>query len=157
MTTTPPNTPDGLATPAQIEALADQLSACADAIHARVIKAIAVYKGGPVPEQEQNTARALIDDELLLRQRADGLYADAATLVVKSLGKPQQHVLQLTADAAEKIAKINHLAQVASLVGSLLSFAGAVATRQPLVIVKALDNVRKHIKVMQPPAPPTPA
>ena len=157
MTTTPPKTPDGLATAAEIEALADQFTACADAIHARVVKAVTAYKGGPVPEAEQSAARALINDELLLRQRAEGLYADAATLVVKSLGKSQLHVMQLTADAAEKIRTITHIALVTSLVGSLLSFAGAVGTGQVLVIGKALDNVRKHIKVMQPPAPATPA
>ena len=51
---------------------------------------IRAYDGGPVPDKVQATARALLEDELLLRQRANGLYADAATFIVKSLGKSQQ-------------------------------------------------------------------
>ncbi|MDQ2989644.1 MAG: hypothetical protein M3R60_11150, partial [Pseudomonadota bacterium] len=109
--------PNGLASVPQIEALADQLSACADEIHARVMKDIKAHSGGPFSDAEQATARALLDDELLLRQRANSLYADAATYVVKTLGKPQAHVMQLTADAAEKIRKIAMIGDVVGLVG----------------------------------------
>src|SRR5213595_396853 len=97
---------NGLATVEQIEALADQLSACADEIHARVMKDIKAHKGGDISEAEQTVARALLDDEVVLRQRANGLYADAATYVVKALGKPQQHVLELTAAATGQAAPI---------------------------------------------------
>jgi hypothetical protein len=148
---------NGLASVPQIEALADQLSACADQIHARVMKDIKSHNGGPFSDAEQAIARALLDDEVLLRQRANSLYADAATCVVKTLGKPQQHVLELTAAAAEKIRKITMLGNVVGLVGGLLSLAGAVATGQAVPILAALAKIQAQVKLVQlvlPPKPP---
>ena len=90
---------NGLSDAAQIEALADQLCACADEIHKRVMKDLNAHNGGPISETEQTIARALLEDEILLRLRAGGLYADAATHTVKSLGHSQQQIVELTADA----------------------------------------------------------
>jgi len=140
---------NGLATVPQIEALADQLSVCADQIHARVMKDIKAHNGGPVGDAEQATARALLDDELLLRQRANSLYADAATYVVKTLGKPQQHVMELTAAAGKKIRRITMIGDVVGLVGGLLALAGAAATGQPVPILAALDKIRNQVKAVQ--------
>ena len=147
---------DGLATVPQIEALADQLSACADQIHARVMKDIKAHNGGPVSDAEQATARALLDNELLLRQRANSLYADAATFVVKTLGRPQQHVMELTAAAAEKIRRITMIGDVVGLVAGLLALAGAAATGQPLPILAALDKIRSQVKAVQADMPKKP-
>jgi hypothetical protein len=151
---------NGLASVAQIEALADELSACADQIHARVMKDIKSHDG-PFTDAEQATARALLDDEVLLRQRANSLYADAATYVVKSLGKSQQHVLELTAAAAEKIRKIAKIGDAIGLVGGLLSLAGAVATGQVAPILVALAKIHTQVKAVQAEVPkkppPTPA
>jgi hypothetical protein len=151
---------NGLASVSQIEALADQLSACADELHARVMKDIKAHNGGPFSDAEQATARALLDDEVLLRQRANSLYADAATYVVKTLGEPQKHVLQLTADAAEKIRKIAMIGDVVGLVGGLLALAGAAATGQAAPILVALKKIRDQLKAVKadlpkPPAAPT--
>ncbi len=140
------NNANGLASVAQIEALADQLSAVADEIHKRVMKDINGHNGGPVSEAEQTIARALLDDEQLLRQRANGLYADAAKYTVSALGQSQQTIVKLTADAAEKIAKIAKIANAASLVGGLLLLAGAVATGQAAPIVAAIEKVSKLVK-----------
>jgi hypothetical protein len=149
---------NGLSNVPEIEALADQLSLCADQIHARVMKDIKAHNGGPVSDAEQATARALLDDEVLLRQRANSLYADAATYVVKTLGKPQQHVLELTAAAAEKIRKITLIGDVVGLVGGLLSLAGAAATGQAAPILAALDKIRLQVQAVQASMPPkTPA
>ena len=137
----------GLASVAQIEALADQLSACADEIHRRVMKDIHGHNGGPVSEVEQAIARGLLEDEILLRQRADGLYADAATLTVKALGQSQQQIATLTADAAEKIRTITKIASAVGIVGGLLMLAGAVATGQAAPIVVAIERVSKQIKL----------
>jgi hypothetical protein len=137
---------NGLSTAAQIEALADQLSAIADEIHARVMKDIKDHKGGPIGEAEQAIARGLLEDEVLLRQRAGGLYADAATYVVQSLGKSQQQIVKLTVDAAEKIRKISRIADVTGLVGGVLMLAGAAATGQPAAIVVAIERVSKQVK-----------
>lgn len=151
-----PNEINGLATVPQVEALADQLSACADELHARVMKSIKSHEGD-FNDAEQATVRALLDDELLLRQRANSLYTDAATYVVKTLGQPQQHVMQLTADAAEKIRKIAMIGDVVGLVGGLLSLAGAAATGQAAPILVALEKIGKQIKAVQADAPKKPA
>jgi hypothetical protein len=147
---------NGLASVAQIEALADELSACADQIHARVMKDIKSHNGRPISDADQATARALLDDEVLLRQRANSLYADAATYVVKTLGKPQQHVLELTAAAAEKIRKIVMIGDVVGLVGGLLSLAGAVATGQVAPILVALAKIQTQVKAVQAAMPKKP-
>ncbi len=146
---------NGLASVAQIEALADQLSACADQIHARVMKDIKSHRG-PFSDAEQATARALLDDEVLLRQRANSLYADAATYLVKTLGKPQAQVIELTAAAAEKIRKIAMIGDAVGLVGGLLSLAGAAATGQAAPILAALDKIRTQIKALRADMPKEP-
>jgi hypothetical protein len=136
----------GLASVPQIVELADQLSACADQLHERIMRDIRAYDGGPVPDKVQATARALLEDELLLRQRANGLYADAATFIVKSLGKSQQGIVALTSEAAEKIRKIALIGDVTGLVGGLLLLAGAAVSGQPAAIITALDKINTQLK-----------
>ena len=142
-----------LSSVADIEALADALSRSADEIHKRVMAEIRKHQGGPVSEADQSLARALLEDEVLLRQRANALYADAATHVVKSLAASQAQVMQLTADAVEKIRKISRIADVASLVGGLLTLAGAAATGQAAPIIVAIERVSKQIKKIDASAP----
>ncbi len=137
---------NGLSSVAQIEALADQLSAIADELHARVMKDIKEHHGTPISEAEQALLRALLDDEAVLRQRAGGLYADAATYVVQSLGPSQQTIIKLTAEAAEKIRKRSRIADVSGLVGGVLMLAGAAVTGQPAAIVVAIERVSKQVK-----------
>lgn len=139
---------DGLASVPHIIELADQLTACADGLHERILGDIRAYDGGPVPDKVQATARKLLEDELLLRQRANGLYADAATFIVKSLGKSQQGIVALTAEAAEKIRKIALVGDVTGLVGSLLLLAGSAATGQVGGIITALDKINTQLKAI---------
>lgn len=139
---------DGLSSVAEIEALADHLTACADNLHERIMNDLARYEGKPVPPRQQAITRALFDDEQVLRQQANGLYADATTIVVKGLGKSQQQVVELTVAAAEKIRKITLLGDVAGLVGGLLKLAGAAATGQAAPIVLALEKIRKQMKAI---------
>lgn len=148
---------DALSSPDKIAELADQLSRCADEIHERVMKEIRSYGGGPVPEKVQDSARALFDDEVLLRQRANSLYADAAAFIVKGLGKPQANLVKLTADAAEKIRKIGVIGEVTGLVGGLLALAGAAATGQPVTILAAIEKIDKHRKALDALKPKPPA
>jgi hypothetical protein len=150
----PPAEQGGLANVNQVVELADQLSACADQIHERVMRDIKAYGGQPVPDAVQAAARKLLDDELVLRQRANGLYADAATYIVKSLGKPQAHLVTLTADAAEKIRKIGMIGEVTSLVAGLLALAGAAATGQAAPILLAVEKIRKQIVAIEALKPP---
>jgi hypothetical protein len=148
----------GLSTVAEIEALADGLCACADQLHARIMKDIKSHQGD-FSDAEQATFRALNDDEQLLRQRADSLYAEAAKLVVKGLPEAQAHIIALTAAAAEKIRKIGMVGETLGLVGGLLSLAGSVATGNLGGIVTAFGQVRTHLAGVEalrpkPAAPP---
>lgn len=139
--------PDGLSNKSEVEALADQLTAFANALHARIkrdVKAGAALPDGPARAQALAAAQALLDDEQLLRQRANSLYADAASTVVRGLGVSQQHLLALAADASEKIRKINLVGNVAGLVAGMLALAGGVASGQPTAILAALDTIRKQ-------------
>jgi hypothetical protein len=164
-TTTPQKqTPaEALSTAKQVEELADQLSACADSIHERVMRDIhrsQEQHHGEVPEAEQSAARALLDAEIELRQRANRLYADAAACVVTSLGQPQQHLIKLTTDAAGKIKTITRLGDGISLVARLLGLAAAAATGHGLPILAAVGLLQTQLDVIAlheaPPAPVVP-
>jgi hypothetical protein len=157
---TPPTPPEALATAHQVEELADRLSACADSIHERVMRDIRRHEGDDVPASEQTAARALLDAEIELRQHANRLYADAAACIVSSLGQPQQHLVALTLEAADKIARIVHIGDGISLVARLLGLAAAAATGQvsailaSLQLLKAqLDTIAADNAALTPPAP----
>jgi hypothetical protein len=136
-----PSSGAGLSTPAEVAQLGDQLTACADALHERIMREVRSYKGGPVPLAAQEAARKLLDDEQVLRQRANAMYLEAATLVVHSLGQSQQHLIKLTADAGEKIKHLVKLVDTAGMVGRLLELSGAALTGNPVVIMRALEDM----------------
>lgn len=157
---TPPTPPQALATAQQVEELADRLSACADKVHERVMRDIRRHDGDDVPASEQAAARALLDAEIELRQHANRLYADAAACIVTSLGQPQQHLVALTLEAADKIARIVHIGDGISLVARLLGLAAAVGTGQVPAILGALqllkvqlDTIAVDNAALTPPAP----
>jgi hypothetical protein len=146
-----PTPAEALSTAKQVEELADKLSACADSIHERVMRDIRRSQEqhhGEVPESEQSVARALLDAEVELRQRADRLYADAAACVVSSLGRSQQHLVALTLDAAKKIQNIVRIGDGITLVARLLGLAAAAATGQVLPILAALDQLKTQLDVV---------
>lgn len=142
-----------LSTAAQVEALADQLSVCADELHARIMQDIRARRDVPATDPEQALARAMLEEEVQLRQRANGLYAEAAAYVVASLSTSQAQLMQLTADAAEKIRKIGRIRDAAGLVGGLLMLAGAAASGQPAPIVAAVERLGTSIKKIKASAP----
>jgi hypothetical protein len=147
-----------LADVAGIVELADQLSACADQLHARILRDIGAWQGQAVPEPVQAAARALLENEIELRQRANGLYADAATHVVQGLGKSQRTLVGLTTAAAEKIRKIALLGDVTGLVAGLLQLAGAAASGQALPVLAALETIQTQLRgIEQHRAPARPA
>lgn len=147
-----PQTPaQALSTARQVEELADRLSACADSIHERVMRDIRRAQEqhhGEVPESEQSVARALLDAEIELRQRANRLYADAAACVVAPLGQSQAHLVALTTDAADKIRKITRIGDGITLVARLLGLAAAAATGQVLPILAAVDQLKTQLDVV---------
>lgn len=147
---------DGLSSPPQVVELADRLTAIADRLHERIMEEIRRYDGAAVPHQVQSAMRALFDDETLLRQRANALYADAAAHIVEHLGQPQARLVALTADAAEKIRRIAVIGEATSIVGGVLALAGAIASGQATPIVAALEKIRLHASALDA-LPPPPA
>jgi hypothetical protein len=143
----------------QVIELADGLSTIADRLHERIMREIRSYDGRSVPDKVQDTMRQLFDDEMVLRQRANSLYADAAAYVIQGLGQPQSKLVELTADAAEKIRRIGVIGEVTGLVGGLLSLAGAVASGQPTPVALALEKIHYHATALEvlSPTPPTAA
>jgi len=156
-TALPPAPAEALASARQVEELADRLSECADSIHERVMRDIRRHQGGPVPEWEQTAARALLEAELELRQRANRLYADAATCIVSSLGRPQAQLVKLTADAAGKIRHITRIGDGITLVARLLGLAAAAASGEAGMILVAIDRLKVQLDVVTTPVPPATA
>jgi len=159
-TPTPPPAPgkppapapaEALATAKQVEELADRLSACADSIHERVMRDIhhsQEQHHGEVPEADQAVARALLDAEVELRQRANRLYAEAAACIAGPLGQSQQHLIALTLEAAEKIKRITRIGDGITLVARLLGLAAAATTGQALPILGAIDQLKTQLDVI---------
>lgn len=139
---------DGLSTVEEVEALAGQLSLIADELHRRIMKEIQQDRSKLPSATGQAALRALFDHELVLRQRANGLYADAASLIVTSLGKPQRQLAELTAAAAEKIRKITVIKDMTGLVAGVLALAGAAATGQPAPIILALEKIKNQVEAL---------
>lgn len=149
----------GLSSMQQVVELADGLSTIADRLHERILREIRSYDDRGVPVPVQDAMRRLLDDEMVLRQRANTLYADAAAFVIQGLGQPQSRLNALTAAAAEKIRRIGVIGEVTGLVGGLLSLAGAVAAGQPTPIVLAIEKIQLHSTTLDAltPTPPTAA
>lgn len=141
-----------------IEALADSLSASADALHARLMRAIrqrpattdatdATDPGQPAePAITQAAAQALFENEVILRQRANGLYLEAATLAAAGLGGLQQQLLDVAAQAQEKIRKIDRIKDLIALTGELLSLAAAVASGAPERLVAPYEKLKVRVE-----------
>ena len=129
-----------LANQKQVEALADNLTGCADSIHDRLMKAI------KNKEINQNTAQLIFQDEASLRQRANGLYIDAANCVVKGLAGSQKNIIDLVDTAKEKIKKIKKIANFVDLIADLLMLAAAAYAAKPALILAALKEVKEDVE-----------
>ena len=147
----------GLSSMQHVVELADGLSTIADRLHERILGEIRSYDGRGVPSHVQDAMRRLLDDEMVLRQRANTLYADAAAFVIQGLDQPQSRLVALTAEAAEKIRRIGVIGQVTGLVGGLLSLAGAVASGRPTPVALALEKIHLHSTALDAltPTPPS--
>jgi hypothetical protein len=126
-----------LSTPDEIEALAMQLTAAADAIHTR-----ALQDGSG----DQAAVRALFDEELILRQYANSMLADAAAMVVADLAASQAALLALTRDAAEKMRHIARVADGLTLAARITALAGAAASGNAVAIVKTSEALLHHVR-----------
>ncbi|MRW94221.1 hypothetical protein GJ699_30030 [Duganella sp. FT80W] len=134
---------------AAIETLADHLSASANALHARLMRAIRnPGPDGALPGISQGVAQALFENEVALRQRANSLYLDAAVLAASGLGAQQQQLLDLTALAQQKIDHINRLKDLVDLAAELLTLGAAVATGKPERLLSPLEKLKQHIEAL---------
>jgi hypothetical protein len=141
-------------TQSDIEALADSLSASADALHARLLRAIrqrpdTMVAGQPAePVVTQAAAQALFENEVILRQRANGLYLEAATLAAGGLAGMQQQLLDVTARAQETIRQIDRIKDLIALTGELLSLAAAVATGTPERVIAPYEKLKQRVEAL---------
>lgn len=139
-----------LASAQQVEQLADSLSQAANALHARIMRAIRQRPAGkapPLPPRlaiSADEARALFDNEVALRQLANRLYADAAGCALAGLEASQRSVLDAADGATKKIGKIGALKDLINIGNDLLALAGAVAGGgKPEQIVAALERLNR--------------
>lgn len=156
---TPAATGSALSSMQQVTELADGLTTVADRLHERILQDIRRHGDAGVPASVQEVLRQLLDDEMLLRQRANTLYADAAAHVIQGLGHPQARLNALTRDAADKVRRIGVISETTGLVGGLLLLAGAVTAGHPGHIGLALEKIHLHNEALDllAPAPPAPA
>jgi hypothetical protein len=168
-----PATTNAAASPLDLEALADSLSACADILHTRLMRAIrrsphAPEAGAtPAPASgsasagsidqglSQGAAQALFENEVALRQRANGLYLEAAELAGLGLGGQQQILLDLAVQAQDRIRRINRIKDMVSLLADLLSLGAAVAAGKPEHLGPPVEKLRRHLADLQAGAPPS--
>jgi hypothetical protein len=132
-----------LANKEQVEALADNITECADSIRVRLKKAI------KNKEIDQSAAQSIFQDEAILRQRANSLYIDAANRVVVDLAESQKSVMALIDTAKNTIRTIEDLARFIDLIADLLVLAAAVYAAKPAPILAALKEVKADIDALQ--------
>lgn len=129
----------GLANQKEMEAFADQLTACADSIHERLMKAITRKEVG------RNEAQAIFQEEARLRQLANGLYLDAVNCVVVGLADPQKIILGVVDAAKDRIREIREVAKLINLIAGLISLALAASGGKPAPVLAALKELKKDI------------
>jgi hypothetical protein len=155
--------------PADIEALADSLSASANALHERIMRAIRrdgqrtadaeddaaddvaddvevdVAGGADVGGITHADAQALFEQEVALRQQANSLYVDAARLATAGLVVPQAQLLEVTGQARETIRRIDRAKDIAGIVAALLGLTGAIVGAQAKDAATALKDLRDYL------------
>ena len=129
-----------LETEKQIVELADRLTKSANAVHDHLMKAI---KGKQI---DQNMAQLIFQDEVVLRQRANALYIDAANCVVADLQQTQKSLLGIVDSANERINAIKTVAQLVDLIADLMVLAAAAYAAKAGPIAAALQEVKKDVE-----------
>lgn len=159
------------ATAAGLEALADQLSASADILHARLMRALRQPQaqdasgtptpppaGSPLPGGAdgglsegitRGAAQLMFDTEVALRQRANSLYVEAAQLSLSGLALPQQELLALVSQAREQIARSEQLKELAATAASLVALAAAIAAARPEELPAAFRQLKDQLAKLQ--------
>lgn len=117
--------------------LAERLTRSADAAHARLMKDIAAGQA------DQPTAQRLLQDELVLRQRANALYLDAARYARPELQRTQGSLLEAVDAANARIERLQDLSKLVDLLAHLLVLAAAVSTSRADLIASALREMKR--------------
>lgn len=123
----------------QVETFADNITACADDIHGRLIEAIKDKK------IDQMTAQQIFQNEASLRQHANTLYIDAANFVVDGLGESHTSLIDLIGSARESIRTMEKMAGTIGLIANLILLAAAACTAKPGPILSAMKAVQSDI------------
>ncbi|MYM37071.1 hypothetical protein GTP38_22355 [Duganella sp. FT94W] len=135
--------------PPSPEALADTLSACADALHRRLMRALRQpTPDAPLPGISHPVAQALFDSEVQLRQRANLLYLDAAVQAGGHLAPQRQALAELAAKAEQIIARVDRVKDLADLAGELIGAGAAIASGKPEHILSSLEKLKHHIEAL---------
>jgi len=138
------------ALPHDLEVLADSLSACADELHARIMRGIRQQqKLAGRDALSQGAAQALFENEVALRQQANSLYVDAASHTLSNLGVAQQDLLRLAAQARQAIRQVRQLKTLVGLSADLLAVAAAVAAARPEHLASALESLKATLAARQ--------
>jgi hypothetical protein len=130
-------------TPTDIALLADSLTASANELHTRILRAI---------RQNRTTheeAQAMFDKEVALRLQANTLYTNAVALSARELAVPRQQLLDLAAQARETIRKIERMKTIADIAGDLLSLAAAVASARPEDLAPAAESLKANLAALK--------
>jgi hypothetical protein len=122
--------------PEDIEAVADGLTALAETLHRRLMKAI---KAGQV---DQPTALGLFQEEAQVRRQANALYADAASKVVQDLALPQKELLATVAKAKDRIQAIEDFRTWMELLGDIVVLGTAILAGKPALILAAVKELK---------------
>lgn len=163
------------ASTSEIEILADSLSACADELHLRIMRAIRsnpadATAGASAPETAANAASAastaadgamlaqgishqaaqdLFDQEVILRAHANRLYTQAAALAAAGLGAAREDLLDVAAASRRKMRRAARLQDLVLLAADIIVLAGAIATGKPEQLPATVHDIRKHFTQQQ--------
>ncbi|MBV7536509.1 hypothetical protein KW842_12105 [Duganella sp. sic0402] len=126
----------------RVEALADQLSANADALHRRLMRAIGAQT------ITRNAAQALFASEVALRQQANQWYLDTGVLAASGLDAQRQQLQTLATRAEHIIERIDRLKDLADLAAELVGASAASASGKLEGVLPALEKLKHHIEAL---------
>lgn len=132
-----------LANRAQIEAIAAELTKCADVVHERIMHEVKRKKIG------LHEAQLIFQDEVILRQKANGLYIDAANCVVEGLAETQKSLLTTIDTAKQHLKNIKDITALIDLTADLIVLAAAINAAKPSAILAALKEVKEDVENMK--------
>lgn len=126
----------------QVVLLAEELSRAADVLHRRLT---AELKKGVI---EQVDAQSLLEDEALLRERANSVLLDAADYVIEDLPLTQEKLMLTVAKAQARIEKLEHITMIVDLAADLSLLASALLTAKTAPFLTALKKLKADSAVL---------